>query len=113
MPDTADPGRDLQVVDVPRASRFELMLGTERVGLADYSVVGDVMTVPHVETDPAHRGRGFAAILMDGVIDSLRAKGQTIHPVCPYAAAYMRRRPETSDLIAGQSSNGTQRESGR
>lgn len=102
MSDTEDSRSDLLVVDVPAASRFELMLGTERVGLADYSVVGDVITVPHVETDPVHQGRGFAAVLMDGVIDSLRANGQTIRPVCTYAAAYMRRRPETSDLLAGQ-----------
>jgi len=102
MPETEHSSGDLRVVDVPAASRFELMLGDQRVGLADYSVVGDVMTVPHVETDPAHQGQGFAAILMGGVIDSLRANGQTLVPVCPYAAAYMRRHPETRDLLAEQ-----------
>lgn len=90
---------ELHVIDVPDVSRFELRLDGQRVGLADYSIDGDVVTVPHVETDPAHRGQGFAAILMDGVIDSLRANGQTIRPVCPYAADYMRRHPETQDLL--------------
>ena len=91
---------DLSVVDVAQSSRFELFLGSERVGLADYSVAGDVVTVPHVETDPAHQGQGFAAVLMDGVMESVRAHGQKIRPVCPYASAYMRRRPETLDLLA-------------
>lgn len=92
---------ELSVVDVPDFSRFELLLGDERVGLADYSINGSVMTVPHVETDPVHQGKGFAAVLMGGVIDSLRANNQTIQPVCPYASAFMRRRPETLDLVAG------------
>jgi len=100
MPDSEQPSRDLHVIDVPAASRFELMLGTERVGLADYSITDGVMTVPHVETDPAHQGQGFAAVLMDGVIESLRTNDQTVRPVCPYAAAYMQRRPETQDLLA-------------
>jgi predicted GNAT family acetyltransferase len=100
MSNTQRSTPELQVIDVPATSRFELLLDGERVGLADYSVVGDVMTVPHVETDAPHQGKGFAAVLMRGLIDSLRANGQTIRPVCPYAAAYMRRRPETQDLLA-------------
>lgn len=90
---------DLSVVDVPESSRFELLLDGERVGLADYSLAGDVVTVPHVETNPEHRGKGFAAVLMDGVVASLRANGQTIRPICPYAAAYMRRRPDAQVLL--------------
>lgn len=91
---------ELTVVDVTDASRFELRLGGERVGLADYSLDGDVITVPRVETDPVHRGKGFAATLMAGVLDSVRSSGRTIRPNCPYADAYMRRHPDTADLRA-------------
>lgn len=94
-----DPTADLRVVDVAESSRFELLLDGERVGLADYSVAGEVMTVPHVETDPEHQGQGFAGFLMQGVLDSVRASGRTIRPVCPYAAAYMRRHADTQDLL--------------
>ena len=93
---------ELSVIDVPEASRFELFLNDDRVGLADYTVDADVVTVPHVETNPAHQGQGFAAVLMSGVLDSIRSSGQTIRPVCPYAFAYMRRRPETQDLLGGR-----------
>ncbi len=95
----SDPTPNLSVVDAPEASRFELLLDGERVGLADYSLDSEVMTVPHVRTEPEHRGRGFAAILMQGLLDSIRANGQTIRPVCPYAAAYMRERPDSQDLL--------------
>ena len=100
MSDIQRSSPEFQVIDMADASRFELWLGGERVGLADYSIVGDVMTVPCVETEPAHRGQGFAAVLMGGVLEAVRADGQRIRPVCPYAAAYIRRRPDTQDLLA-------------
>ena len=90
----------LEVVHAPDHRRYELHLDGERVGLADYSVSDGVMTIPHVETVPAHRGKHFAAHLMAGVVDDVRVQRLTIRPVCPYAAAYLRRRPETHDLIA-------------
>ncbi len=102
--DVSMSSADLTVIDVAESSRFELLLDGERVGLADYSLTNGVLTVPHVETDPAHQGQGFAAVLMDGVIGSIRSNGQTIRPLCPYAAAYMRRHPETHDLLATGSS---------
>jgi len=97
---TTDGTFDTVVIDNPAESRYELRIGDELVSLADYRVAGNVVTIPHVETRPAHGGRGFAALLMDGVIDDLRARSLTIRPSCPYAAAYMRYRPETHDLYA-------------
>ena len=93
---------DLTVVDDADSSRFTLLLDGEPVGLADYSLGGPdgtVVTIPHVETDPAHRGKGFAATLMDGIVDAVRTDGRTILPLCPYAATYMRDRPATHDLL--------------
>lgn len=102
MPSDAQP-RDhdrLKVVDVRAAGRYELMLDGARVGWADYRIGGGVATLPHVETVPAHRGKDFAAQLMAGVLDDVRARNLRVRPLCAYASAYMRRRPETHDLIA-------------
>jgi predicted GNAT family acetyltransferase len=88
------------VHDEPDAGRFTLRLRDEVVGFADYSLGGDVITIPHVETVPAHRGQGYAALLMDGVVASLRTNGQRLRPVCWYAAEYVRDRPATHDLVA-------------
>lgn len=104
MPDSPQSALPLRVVDMPEVSRFELLLDGERIGWANYSLRDDVLTVPHVETDRAHRGQGFAAALMDGVIESIRSNGQRIRPVCAYATAYMRRRPELASLTASGSS---------
>lgn len=102
MPSDAQP-RDhdrLSVVDVPAAGRYELMLDGARVGWADYRLADGVATLPHVETVPAHRGKDFAAQLMAGVLADVRARDLRVRPLCAYASAYIRRRPETHDLIA-------------
>ena len=97
--ETGDTGQ-LTVLDRPDEQRYELDLGGERVGLADYSVRDEVMTIPHVETDRVHRGKNFAAQLMAGVLGDVRSRGLTVRPLCPYADAYMRRNPDTEDLRA-------------
>jgi uncharacterized protein len=88
------------VTDNPTESRYELRIGDELVSLADYRRSDGVVTVPHVETKPALQGQGFAEMLMDGIVDDLRARSLTIRPTCPYAAAYMRDRPDIHDLYA-------------
>jgi predicted GNAT family acetyltransferase len=91
---------DPSVTDDPASCRFTLTLNGEMVSLADYSIDGNVVTIPHVETVPAHRGRGLAELLMDGVIASIRGQGRTIRPICSYAADYIEERPDTHDLVA-------------
>ena len=91
---------DLTVIDDVASSRFTLCLDGEVVGLADYSLDDAVVTIPHVETLPPYRGQGFAAVLMDGVIESLRTNGRTVRPICSYAARYLSERPDTHDLVA-------------
>lgn len=89
-----------QVVDRPESSRFELTDGASVAAFADYLVTDDVITIPHVETDAAHRGQGMAAQLMDGVVAEARRRNMRILPLCSYASAYLGQRPDTHDLIA-------------
>jgi len=91
---------DRAVHDRPQRSRFELVADGELIAWADYSLDGDTLVVPHVETAIAHRGHGNAARLMDGIVEHLRATDRTIRPVCSYAAGYLRDRPDTHDLLA-------------
>lgn len=81
--------------------RYELRADGELVGHADAVSRDGVVTVPHVETVVHHRGKGYAARLMSGLVDDVRSRGQRIDPVCPYARAYVRERPELHDLLAG------------
>ena len=85
------------VIDTGR--RFELH---ENGGLAiaDYRQQDGRLIVPHVEAAHALRGTGAAGRLMEGLMDAARQRGLKIVPLCPYADAWMRRHPETSELRA-------------
>lgn len=91
---------ELTVVDRPDNGRYELLLDGERVGLADYRLDESVMTIPHVETSPEHRGKGFADGLMAGLLDDVRKRSLTVRPTCPFAAKHMDSNPAVHDLIA-------------
>ncbi len=80
-------------------SRFELM-EDGKLSFADYLLNGELLTLPHVETDPALRGKGAAGRLMAGVLELARERGWKVRPVCSYAVAYVERHPEYGDLLA-------------
>jgi predicted GNAT family acetyltransferase len=87
------------VIDNVALGRFELV-ENDRLAFADYRRRGDVLVIPHVESDPALRGGGAAGRLMQGVADRARQGGLKITPLCSYAAAWFRRHPDQADLIA-------------
>jgi predicted GNAT family acetyltransferase len=102
-PELADaPPADQNFVVVENASdgRFELHHGGRVVSIANYTIAGDIVVVPHVGTLPEHRGLGYAGRLMDGLLDQLRASGRSIKPVCPFAAAHIRENRRWHDLLA-------------
>jgi predicted GNAT family acetyltransferase len=86
-------------IDNAGLSRFELHVDG-RMAVADYRRHNGVLTLPHVEADMELRGTGAAGRLMEQVIGAARAEGAKIRPLCSYAVAWMRRHPETNDLLA-------------
>ncbi len=86
------------VIDNPARSRFELV-EEGKLAYADYLKEGDVLILPHVEADPALRGRGAAGRLMSGLLDIVRERGLKVTPVCGYAVAFIQRHPEYQDLL--------------
>ena len=88
------------VVDNPSDRRYELRIDGAIVASAAYDLSGRVLSINHVETVPEHRNNGYAAHLMDGVVDDARTRSLTIRPRCSYAAQYMHERPATHDLYA-------------
>lgn len=90
-----------QVVENVAEGRFELHSGGEIVSVADYTERdGGVVVVPHVATDPAHRGLGNAGRLMDGLLDQLRSSDRKVVPICPFAAHHIKTNPQHQDLVA-------------
>lgn len=79
-----------QVTDNPALQRFEL-IEDGRLAFANYRLQGRELVLPHVEADPALRGRGAAGRLMEGIVEIARERGLVIRPVCGYAVAWLAR----------------------
>jgi uncharacterized protein len=90
-----------RVADNPRASRYELWLGTTRVGLIQYRSKPGVVFLIHTEVDPSFAGQGLGEWLVAGALADLRARGLKLVPLCPFVRAYLRRHPDQADLVAG------------
>jgi predicted GNAT family acetyltransferase len=87
------------VRDNVAAQRFEMEEGGQIV-FADYRRTGGRLIVDHVEAPPILRGTGAAGRLMEGLAAEARRSGETIVPLCGYAAAWLHRHPEYRDLVA-------------
>ncbi len=91
-----------KVVHNPEASRYELFLNHDRIGLADYSLKPGERHFVHTEVDPAHQNKSYAAILLREALQDTRENSKDkVVPVCSYVVMYMKRHPETHDLLKG------------
>ncbi len=79
-------------------SRFEAQV---EGGVAEctYRLQGEVMNMVHTEVPRASEGHGVAAALVQAALAYARARGHKVRPSCSYVRAYMRRHPDTLDLL--------------
>jgi predicted GNAT family acetyltransferase len=86
------------VTDNEVARRFELE-EDGHIAFATYRRADDIVTIPHVESPLALRGKGTAGRLMEGIAALARANAFKIVPTCPYAVAWFRRHPDAADVL--------------
>ncbi|MDP1899845.1 MAG: GNAT family N-acetyltransferase [Rubrivivax sp.] len=86
------------VIHRPEASRFEAGSGAS-LALCAYRRVGDLLVLHHTEVPPALQGQGVAAELVAAALAWAREQGLRVRPSCSYVAIYMRRHPQTRDLL--------------
>jgi hypothetical protein len=84
----------------PERSRYELVVDGTVVGVADYRRDGDTWVFPHTEIDPARRGQGLGAELVQGALDDVRREGGRVVPRCWYVAEFIDGHPDYQDLVA-------------
>lgn len=71
-------------------------------GLAfvDYLREGGKVIMTHAEVPLPLRGGGIGAELVKGALALVREQGEKVVPLCPFVVQYMRRHPDTHDLLA-------------
>ena len=95
------------VADNPAASRYEIRVGDQLAGFADYRTEPDRIIVTHTEIDPTFKGRGFGNRLAAGTLDDLRRRHLGVTPQCPFIAKYIDEHPDYADLVAPTSGTTT------
>jgi predicted GNAT family acetyltransferase len=94
------PEASILVVHDPQRERFSARIdGRECV--ADYELIDGVMWLTNTAVPPALRSRGIAAELVRSALEFARAQGLKVRPACSYVRAYMRRHPDSNDLLDG------------
>ena len=87
------------VRDDSARQRYELDVA-DTVAFIDYLREGRNVIMTHAEVPLALRGDGVGSALVQGALALVRERGEKVVPLCPFVARYMRRHPETRDLLA-------------
>ena len=88
----------LAIVHNTEARRFETTVAGA-LARADYRMDGNTMRLVHTEVPPEVEGRGIAAALVRAALEYARLQNLHVVPACSYVHQYMRRHPETHDLL--------------
>lgn len=87
------------VRDNTERKRFEIDLGDGSFAIAEYDLPRGKILFKHTEVPQAHEGKGLGSALIRAALDSARARGLAVIPICPFFAGYMARHPEVQDLL--------------
>ena len=89
----------IAVHDNPRASRFEASVAGH-TAVAQYEIGPRVITFTHTRVPETLRGKGIANELAKVALAAARERGLLVIPKCTFFASYMRKHPDTLDLVA-------------
>ena len=90
---------DVQVTDNPATHRFEIRADGELAGFTLYRPAETRYTFVHTEIDPRFEGHGLASKLISQVLDTMRERGLSVLPHCPFVRAYIETHHEYLDLV--------------
>ncbi len=82
----------------PAQACFETTVDGHRAVL-EYVLESGAMVITHTGVPEAIGGRGIAADLTRAALAHARAAGLKVVPACAYAAAFMQRHSEYTDLL--------------
>lgn len=78
---------------------FTIGVDGKTVGRTEFADCDGQRVFYHTEVDEAFGGRGLATLLIGEALDTTRAEGVRIVPVCPMVAAVVRKRPDLDDAV--------------
>ncbi|MDJ1132771.1 GNAT family N-acetyltransferase [Streptomyces iconiensis] len=91
--------QDVEVTDNPGENRYEARVGGALAGATQYKRAPHVVALLHTEVEPEFEGRGVGGALARTALDTARAAGDEVVPVCPFVAGYIHQHPEYQPLV--------------
>lgn len=89
--DTAEDAAS-RVVRNDDESRYEIWVGDVLGGFTEFNIdTHGRLVFPHTEIDPAFKGQGLGGILVEGALEDVASRGETIVPRCPFVVRYLNR----------------------
>lgn len=85
---------EIEVRDEPARSRYEIKVGGELAGFAQYRIDGERITFTHTEVDPARGGQGLGGRLVEYAVTDARSRRLEIIPSCPFVRKWIKENPE-------------------
>jgi predicted GNAT family acetyltransferase len=86
---TAPTAADVVVTDVPEHHRFEVRVGGDLAGFAEYRRRKRLIAFTHTLIDPRFEGQGLGGQLVRTALDASRAAGLAVLPFCPFVRGYI------------------------
>ncbi len=82
------------------ASRYTLMRDGVLLSALDYRDDGSTVAMTRAFTVPAHRGHGYAGLVVEGAVADIESRGdRRIDPVCWYVAEWFESHPDKKALL--------------
>ncbi|MDZ7576698.1 MAG: GNAT family N-acetyltransferase [Candidatus Nanopelagicales bacterium] len=88
-----------RVVHAAEQSRYEIWLGEELAGYAEYEQAGDVVRLTATRIYDEFERRGLGSALAEGLVVDVRNRGQRVLPVCPFMVWWVAEHPECGDIV--------------
>jgi predicted GNAT family acetyltransferase len=85
----------------PDAKRYAMYVDGALVSVADYAISGNAISFTHTFTNPAHRGKGLAAELVEFAMNDVESTStRRVLPMCWYVGDWFQEHPERAELLS-------------
>jgi uncharacterized protein len=91
-----------RVVDNTGAGRFELRVGDDVAGFAEYQHTGDALAFTHTVVEPQYEGQGIGSALARGALEAAREQGLSVLPHCPFIRGWIQKHPDHVELVPSE-----------
>lgn len=85
--------------DNAELSRYEASVAEELAAFTEYRLRDATITFVYTEVAQPFLGQGMGSRLAAGTLDDVRRRGLSVVPECHFIRKYMRKHPETIDLV--------------